>query len=150
AEILRVQEGTEDSMPRLTSDQKKDRLSRISYFAYLRDYMKCGSKALAFYQTITHDEWGTGIDAVPALDCWGFGLPGFKGLSLAPGSIERMGYTAAGYEDNPDLPTFHFPDGNATIARLLVRDLIPDAMPGHDVEDVVTARANYAALDKPG
>ena len=42
-----------------------------------------------------------------------------------------MGYTAAGYEDNPDLPTFHFPDGNATIARLLVRDLIPNAIPGH-------------------
>ena len=61
-----------------------------------------------------------------------------------------MGYTAAGYEDNPDLPTFHFPDGNATIARLLVRDLIPDAIPGQDVEDVVTARANYAALDRPG
>ena len=25
---------------------------------------------------------------------------------------------------------FHFPDGNATIARLLVRKLIPDAIPG--------------------
>jgi spermidine dehydrogenase len=72
AEILRVQEGTVDSMPGVTSDQKKDRLSRISYFVYLRDYMKCGSKAVAFYQTITHDEWGTGIDAVPALDCKNF------------------------------------------------------------------------------
>ena len=150
AEILRVQEGTEDSMPGLTSDQKKDRLSRISYFAYLRDNMKCGAKALAFYQTITHDEWGTGIDAVPALDCWGFGFPGFKGLKLARGSIERMGYTAAGYEENPQLPTFHFPDGNATIARLLVRDLIADAIPGYGAQDVVIARANYAALDRPG
>jgi spermidine dehydrogenase len=150
ADILRVQEGTADPMPGLTSPQKKDKLSRISYLAYLRDYMKCGPKALAFYQTITHDEWGTGIDAEPALDCWGFGLPGFKGLKLAPGSIERMGYTAAGYEDDPDLPTFHFPDGNATIARLLVRALIADAMPGHTAQDVVTARANYAPLDKAG
>ena len=150
ADILRVQEGTADPMPGLNSAQKKDKLSRISYLAYLRDYMKCGPTALAFYQTITHDEWGTGIDAEPALDCWGFGLPGFKGLKLAPGSIERMGYTAAGYEDDPDLPTFHFPDGNASIARLLVRDLIPAAMPGHSVEDVVTARANYAALDVKG
>jgi len=150
ADIVRVQEGTQDAMPALPSEQKKDRLSRISYLAYLRDYMHCGPKALAFYQTMTHDEWGVGIDAVSALDCWGFGLPGFKGLNLARGSIARMGYTAAGYEDNPDLPTFHFPDGNATIARLLVRDLIPDAMPGHDAQDVVTARANYAALDRPG
>ena len=150
ADILRVQEGMDDAMPGLTSAQKKDKLSRISYLTYLRDYQKCGPKALAFYQTITHDEWGTGIDAEPALDCWGFGLPGFQGLKLEKGSIGRMGYTAAGYEDDPDLPTFHFPDGNATIARLLVRDLIPEAMPGRSVDDVVTARANYAALNKAG
>jgi spermidine dehydrogenase len=150
ADILRVQEGGPDPMPGLTSAEKKDKLSRITYLAYLRDYVKCGPKALAFYQTITHDEWGTGIDAEPALDCWGFGLPGFKGLKLDKGSIERMGYTAAGYEDDPDLPTFHFPDGNATIARLLVRNLIPDAMPGNSVDDVVTARANYAALNRAG
>jgi spermidine dehydrogenase len=150
ADILRVQEGEVDMMPGLTSAQKKDKLSRISYLAYLRDYMKCGPKALAFYQTITHDEYGTGIDAEPALDCWGFGYPGFKGLKLAPGSTDRMGNTAAGYQDNPDLPTFHFPDGNATVARLLVRSLIPAAMSGHTVDDVVTARANYAALNKAG
>jgi spermidine dehydrogenase len=61
-----------------------------------------------------------------------------------------MGYTAAGYEDHQDLPTFHFPDGNASIARLLVRNLIPDAIPGHTATDIVTARANYAMLDRPG
>ena len=151
ADIQRVQEGGGgDPMPGLTSDQKKDKLSRISYLAYLRDYMKCGPKALAFYQTITHDEWGSGIDAEPALDCWGFGLPGFDGLKLAPGATARMGYTAAGYCENPDLPTFHFPDGNATIARLLVRSLIGDAIPGNTAEDIVTARANYAALNRAG
>jgi spermidine dehydrogenase len=149
ADILRVQEGTADAMPGLTSAQKKDKLSRISYRDYLRDYQKCGPAALAFYQTITHDEWGTGIDAEPALDCWGFGLPGFKGLKLEKGSIARMGYTAAGYEDAGS-PVFHFPDGNATIARLLVRDLIPDAIPGNSAEDVVTAKANYGALNKAG
>ncbi|MBV9062815.1 MAG: hypothetical protein JOY77_07775, partial [Alphaproteobacteria bacterium] len=125
------------------------KLSRITYLVYLRDYLKCGPKALAFYQTITHDEWGTGIDAEPALDCWGFGLPGFKGLKLEKGSVARMGYTAAGYEDEGS-PTFHFPDGNATIARLLVRDLIPEVIPGRTAEDIVTARADYSKLDRAG
>jgi spermidine dehydrogenase len=150
ADIARVQDGGADVMPGLTSAQKKDKLSRISYLAYLRDYMKISPTALKFYQTITHDEYGTGIDAEPALDCWGFGFPGFQGLKLAPGSIARMGNTAAGYQDNQGQTTFHFPDGNATIARLLVRKLLPAAMPGHTVEDVVTARANYAALNKAG
>ena len=150
AGILRVEEGEDDYFPGLTSDEKKDKLSRISYSDYLSKVANIDDTALKFYQTITHDEWGVGIDAEPALDCWGFGLPGFKGLKLAAGSTARMGNTAAGYEDNDDLPTFHFPDGNATIARLLVRDLIPEAMPGHTVEDAVTAHANYAALNRAG
>ncbi|HEY8948415.1 MAG TPA: NAD(P)-binding protein [Rhizomicrobium sp.] len=150
ADILRVVEGEEDVMPGLTSDQKKDKLSRVSYRDYLKNTLKVNDTTLAFFQTITHDEYGTGIDAEPALDCWGFGYPGFKGLELAPGSTNRMGNTAAGYQDNPDLPTFHFPDGNATIARALVRKLIPGVLPGHTAEDIVTARANYAALNKAG
>lgn len=149
ADILRVQESETDYMPGLSSDEKKDRLSRISYLDYLKNIVRIGDTALAFYQTITHDEYGVGIDAEPALDCWGFGYPGFQGLKLKPGSTSRMGNTAAGYEDYPDLPTFHFPDGNASIARLLVRNLIAEAMPGHSATDVVTARADYAALDRP-
>src|SRR5207245_10649168 len=43
---------------------------------------------------------------------------------------------------------FHFPDGNASIARLLVRKLIPKAIPGSSATDIVTARANYAKLDQ--
>ena len=32
---------------------------------------------------------------------------------------------------------FHFPDGNASIARLLVRSLIPAAIPGTSAADVI-------------
>ena len=63
-------------------------------------------------------------------DCWGYGLPGFEGMKLAKGSIARMGYTPSGYEDTGGSLRLHFPDGNATIARLLVRDLLPGAVPG--------------------
>jgi spermidine dehydrogenase len=45
---------------------------------------------------------------------------------------------------------FHFPDGNASVARLLVRALIPAAMPGRSMDDVVMARADYAKLDVDG
>jgi len=53
-------------------------------------------------------------------------------------------------EQNPEQDEpyiFHFPDGNASIARMLVRSLVPGALPGHTMEDIVTARANYARLD---
>jgi len=45
---------------------------------------------------------------------------------------------------------FHFPDGNATVARLLVRRLIPGSIPGDSMEDVVTAKADYSRLDVEG
>jgi len=57
-----------------------------------------------------------------------------------------MSYSAAGYA-NGGSDRFHFPDGNASIARLLVRALIPSALPGNSVEDIVTARVRYDQLD---
>jgi spermidine dehydrogenase len=89
-----------------------------------------------------------GADAVSALDVWAFDFPGFQGLRLAPGSAPHMGYTASGYADGGSY-TFHFPDGNASIARLLVRHLIPDSLPGKNAEDVVAARLDYGRLDRP-
>jgi spermidine dehydrogenase len=147
-DIERVEEGSIDFLPGLTSEAKKLQLSTISYREYLRNYGKVDPLTLAYYQCRTHGEWGVGIDAVSALDCWGFGLPGFKGLQLQPGVIARMGYTPSGYAATGGSATLHFPDGNATIARLLVRSLIPEAIPGKTVEDIITAHADYARLDR--
>jgi spermidine dehydrogenase len=146
--IVRIQEGSIDYMPGLSSDEKKQRLSRMSYLEFLRDLAHAEPAVLNFYQARTHGEWGVGIDAVSAGDCWAFGFPGFQGMNIAKGSIRRMGFTAAGYQDTGGSLRLHFPDGNATIARLLVRNLIPSAVPGNSAEDVVTARVNYAQLDR--
>jgi spermidine dehydrogenase len=106
---------------------------------------------MPFYQARTHDLFGVGIDGVTALDCWGLGFAGFRGLQLAPGPYKRMGFTAMGAAV-PDTPpyTFHFPDGNASIARMLVRKLVPDAVSGHTADDVVCATTDYDALDRDG
>jgi spermidine dehydrogenase len=149
-DIERVEEGNVDCMPGLTSAQKKLRLSSISYRDYLQDLLKVDALTLAFYQTHTHGLWGVGIDAVSALDCWGSQMPGFTGLKLEPGSIARMGYTPAGFADTGGSKTLHFPDGNATVARSLLRNLIPRALPGRTVEDLVTTRVEYGELDTPG
>src|SRR5580658_1908673 len=147
-QIAQIETGHVDYLPGVSSDEKKQRLSRISYQAFLRDLVRAEPAVLNFYYAHTMGEWGVGSDAVSALDCWGYGLPGFLGMNLAKGSIARMGYTPAGYEDTGGSLRLHFPDGNATIARLLVRDLLPGTVPGNSAEDVVTARVNYARLDR--
>ena len=120
----------------------------MSYRDYLRDVVKADAAAITLYEARPHGEWGVGADAVSALDVWAFDFPGFQGLRLAPGSAPHMGYTASGYADGGSY-TFHFPDGNASIARLLVRHLIPDSLPGKNAEDVVAARLDYGRLDRP-
>lgn len=150
--ILKIQTGKDNYFPGLSGDEKKDRLSRISYKDYFLQIVKADPGVVPFYQHITDEWWGVGFDAISALDCWAMGYPGFDGLKLRPGgpSLKRMGYTPAGYSTAGGSEEFHFPDGNASIARLLVRALVPASIPGKDARDVVSAKADYAALDAPG
>jgi spermidine dehydrogenase len=147
-DIARIEDAHIDYLPGLASAEKKSRLARMSYRDFLLNVVKADPGVIAFYQARTHGEWGVGIDAVSALDVWAFGFPGFQGLALEPGAAPHMGYTAAGYADGGSY-NFHFPDGNASIARLLVRNLIPQSLPGASAEDVVTARMDYSRLDRP-
>lgn len=147
-DVLRLEAAEEDYFPGQTSDQKKDKLSRMSYKKFLLDIVKVDPRVIPIYQTRTHPLFGVGIDAVAALDCWALQMPGFKGLKLEPGPYRRMGFTPMGYATPREGYEFHFPDGNATIARLLVRRLIPSSTPGNTVEDIVTAKVDYTQLDK--
>jgi spermidine dehydrogenase len=140
-DIERVYTEKVDYLPGLSREQKRARLMEISYADYLTKACKLDPGALPFFQTYTHDEFCVGIDAVSALTCYevgddygSFTYAGFDGLDL-------------GREREGEPYIFHFPDGNASVARLLVRSLIPAAIPGHTMDDIVTARADYAQLD---
>jgi spermidine dehydrogenase len=149
ADIARLQEEQVDYLPGLSDDEKKDRLSRISYKDFLLNVVKVHPDVIPFYQTRTHGLYGVGIDAVGALELWP-NSPGFQGMNLKPGPYRRLSFTALG-EHIPKKPyEYHFPDGNATIARLLLRSLIPGAMPGHTAEDSVLANVDYGQLDRAG
>jgi len=75
------------------------------------------------------------------------GLPGFDGMKLDPAPGKGMNRDCIPNEEAEQY-FFHFPDGNATIARLLLRTLVPDVIPGSTSSDVVLAKANYAKLDQ--
>jgi spermidine dehydrogenase len=147
-DLVRLETDRVDYMPGLSSDEKKDRLSRISYKAFLLDFVKVNPGLVPFYQTRTHGLYGIGIDAVGALECWAYDYPGFEGMNLDPKATGRMSFTSRGDATPKPEYRFHFPDGNASVARLLVRALIPDALPGHTAEDSVLARVDYTRLDR--
>ena len=138
-----------DPMAGLSSADKKARLARMSYAHFLTHVWHLDAGVLPLFQTRTHGLFGVGIDAVPAQDAWGLGFPGFQGMQLDPGAGPGQNHDAIRHPEAEDY-FFHFPDGNASVARLLVRRLIPGAIPGTSMDDVVTARANYARLDMKG
>ena len=150
-DIARLYEAKIDYMAGLSREQKKERLARMSYRDFLVNVAHADPGVLPVFQARTHGEWGVGIDAVGALEVWPLRFPGFQGLDLAePGATPQMGFTASGYAATGGSYTFHFPDGNASIARLLVRSLLPSSIPGRSAEDIVTATADYRQLDRPG
>jgi spermidine dehydrogenase len=138
-----------DPMPGLGSAEKKARLARMSYTDFVTKLWKLDAGVLRFYQTRTHSLFGVGVDAVPAQDAFALGFPGFSGMGLDPGPGPGQNYDTISHPDAGDY-YFHFPDGNASIARLLVRRLVPAAIPGSTADDVVTARADYSKLDAAG
>ncbi len=148
-DIVRIQEAKIDYMEALSQAEKKARLSRMSYKDFLLNVIKAHPEVLKFYQTRTHGLYGIGIDAVPALDCWALYFPGFQGMGLDRVPSKGLTFTALGEVTPQERYYFHFPDGNASIARLLVRSLVPECAPGGTAEDMVTARLDYRRLDRP-
>ncbi|MBK6457328.1 MAG: NAD(P)-binding protein [Gemmatimonadetes bacterium] len=140
ADFIRVQTETRDYLPGLTREEKYAKLRTVSYETWLRDYCKVDPQLLELYRKFGISFWCVGIDEIPCTSIHEYdgGMPGLDHTLPRYGSRGNEPYI------------FHFPDGNASVARLLVRKLIPAAMPGSTMEDVVTARADYSQLDRKG
>ena len=147
-DLDRLHHDTADYMPGLSSTEKKARLARMSYASFLREVVKLDEDVIKLYQAVLHPTFGLGIDAISAQDAWGSDLPGFDGMKLDSTPGQGMNRDAIPNEE-ADKYFFHFPDGNATIARLLVRKLIPEALAGNSATDIILAKANYSRLDAP-
>ena len=146
-DIIRIQEAKVDYMEGVSQEQKKARLSKMSYKDFLLNVVKAHADVIPFYQSHTHGLYGIGIDAVPALDCWAIHFPGFQGMGLDRVPSKGLTFTALGEVTPQDEFHFHFPDGNASIARMLVRSLVPESASGSTAEDIVTAKMDYGHLD---
>jgi spermidine dehydrogenase len=117
-----------------TAQQRLSILEHSSYRDFIKHYWNADDDVLKFLQTRTHELWAVGIDAVPASET--LSLPGLKAQRKALGPEAEEPYI------------YHFPDGNASIARMLVRKLIPGIAPGASMEDIVLARFDYGQIDR--
>jgi spermidine dehydrogenase len=115
-------------------------LHGTSYAEFLSRHAGLPDEAVELFMKATDGYWGVqphSLSAAEAMSAW---LPGSH---LLGEGAER----AAGLVESEDVAMF--PDGNASIARLLVRSLIPAVSPDTDAENIATARFDYDQLDLP-
>jgi len=137
-DLVRIYGENPDYMAGMSIEEKTAALARISYQEFLLRHAKMSPEALPYFL-------GQGgrnnkrVDTTPALEAAERGSVGFDGLGL---TFEKR-FPQGSY-------AFHFPDGNASIARLLVARLVPRAISGkHDMSTIVQAPVDYARLDDP-
>ena len=136
-DLERLYQEKKDYFPGLTSEEKKAKLARMSYASFLTDIAR---RARRYCQAVS----GAAARAVRCGHRCGFGAgcvgtwaAGVRGNEAGSGAGQRNEPRRIPNEE-ADKYFFHFPDGNASIARLLVRKLIPDAIPGNSSSDVVS------------
>ncbi|NVZ12081.1 MULTISPECIES: NAD(P)/FAD-dependent oxidoreductase [unclassified Pseudomonas] len=140
--LIALHVAPKDYLPGKTAEEKAEYLAATSYRDFLLKNVGLSEGAVKYFQSRTNDFMALSIDAVASADAYSVGFPGFGGMNLAPISEE-----AAAEMEEPYI--YHFPDGNASLARLLVRSLIPAVAPGHTMDDIVLAPFDYARLDQP-
>ena len=137
-QLLALYDSTHDPLAGKSAEEKLKILKTTSYRDYLVRICGCSEEVANCFQGRPLGFFGLGCDAVAAFDLHSFGYPGFAGLKLPA-------------QDHPEWSEpyiYHFPDGNASLARLLVRALVPGIAPGSTMDDIVLAGFDYARLDR--
>jgi spermidine dehydrogenase len=140
ADLMRLMSDAQiDYLPGLSAPEKIAKLRSMSYRDYLLNVVKVHPEVLSY----TAGVWCLSNDTVTAWFAFYRYKPGFAGLGVTRpwGSPESAEHESHNYGT---------PGGNHSIARLIVRSLIPAALPPGDFIDVETYRTDYAALDRPG
>ena len=129
------------SAPRLkewTKAEAEDLMSSISYPDFLRQYGGLTEDAVQLFDKEEHGSWGLEMRALSAAEAiW----EGYPGAHL---------FGEEWVEDSFEYPVAMWPDGNASLVRLMVAKLIPHSAPDVTADNVAIAHFDYSALDQVG
>ena len=128
-----------DSAPSLedwTEAEAEDLLSSISYPDFLRQYGGLTEDAVQLFDKEEHGSWGLEMRAISAAEAMWEGYPGAHLLGK-DWSEDSFGY-----------PVAMWPDGNASLVRLMVAKLVPQSAPNATAENVAMTQFDYSALDR--
>ncbi|WP_066167076.1 NAD(P)/FAD-dependent oxidoreductase [Aliarcobacter cryaerophilus] len=142
ADLIELFDNPKNYLSDMTKDERDEYLAKTSYKVFLRDKVKLSPIAIKYFEGTTDDFLALGIDATCCSDARMCYLPGFDNMGLEPIDEEDLA-------EMQDPYIYHFPDGNSSVARLMVKKLIPNVAAGgmSDMNTIVSTKFDYTKLD---
>ena len=154
-DAIRLYEEKKDYLPGLNAAEKRQTLTKMSYRDFVINIVGCHPDVMHLFDTTQLGIFVTAMDAIPAIYCREMGYPGFDGMNLDEIPPNQLAYEPGGQHGRENQarasagdPDMYFPDGNATLTRLMVASLIPGAVSDNTMEGIVTAKVDYSLLDR--
>ena len=138
--------GAEKDFLRGVPDEEREQfLHETPYATFLSERVGMSESGIKIAEPWIKALFGVSANSVSIYEALKAGAPG--ATSVTPAAPD----TAEAEEVDPDLYRYPiFPDGNASVARLLVSHLIPSAVSGDAAESIVTRVVDYGRLDREG
>ncbi|GHD08879.1 spermidine dehydrogenase SpdH [Halioglobus japonicus] len=136
ADLRRLYTERTNVLPDLDDEARYAFLQSISYPEFLQKHCGISPEVTRIFDTTMHSSWGVELRALSAAEAMDTGAPG---RNMVGWDFNREAF---------QYPVAMFPDGNASIARLMVQRLIPEVSPQATAENVAMARFDYAKLDR--
>jgi len=150
-QLLRVLEGGVHVLE-VPADELEEYISSHSYFDYLQITLGVDDPGVLEMARIScSDFMAAGTDILTIMEALECGALGLDPVSLKTVIGEEAYYRSMEEHGNildpDDAYIHHFPDGNATIARSLVKKMIPEVGEGGNAEEIVLSKFDYSQLD---
>jgi spermidine dehydrogenase len=132
-----------DFLKGIPNEEREQFLHETAYATFLSERVGMSESGIKIVEPWIKALFGVSAKSVSISEALKAGAPGATSVTPpAPDTTETE-------EVDPDLYRYPiFPDGNASVARLLVSHLIPSAVSGDTAESIVTRVVDYGGLDR--
>ena len=145
AGLIALIDAQTDFLEDIPDEEREQFLHETGYATFLSERVGMSNIGIKITEPWIKALFGVSAKSVSIYEALKAGAPGATSVTpAAPDAAEAE-------EVDPDLYRYPiFPDGNASVARLLVSHLIPSAVSGDAAESIVTRVVDYGRLDREG
>jgi len=142
--LIELFSGDVDYLSDLSLSEKQAYVESVTYARFLTERVGLSEKTIPMFYPTPKLMSGPAGTRASVIEAFYLGCPGIQGMSWLDEMAEQL---IAGIKAGSH--SLYFPDGNSSVARLLVHKLIPMAAPdAKGFSDIAVSRFDYGALDR--